>query len=88
MNKEGLIWMINELNDKATVIRGYAQMALQCDHPGWSKKYINSIIRQIDKISALNTVITALYLCDDDDNHDRSCKSTTLNNLISHSKYH
>lgn len=88
MNYEELKWMISELNDKAAVIRGYAQMALEYDHPNLSKKYINSIIRQIDKITALNSVITTLYLCGDDDNHDSGCKSTTLNNLISQGKYH
>lgn len=29
MNKGELKWMINELNDKSTVIRGYAQLALE-----------------------------------------------------------
>jgi len=88
VNKEELQWIINTLNDKATVIRGYAQMALQCDHPGWSKKYINSIIRQIDKIAALNALITSLYLGKDEENCDGGCGSVGLNNTASHSKYH
>lgn len=88
MNKEKLQWIINELNDKATVIRGYAQMALECDHPDWSKKYINSIIRQIDKIAALNTLITSLYLGKDEENCGAGCKSVSQNSTASHNKCH
>ena len=92
MNRAELAWMLDELTDKATVIRGYAQMALECEHPNWSKQYINSIIRQIDKLSALNKVIATLYLNGDehydDDNYNSGCKSTTLNNLLSRDKYH
>lgn len=86
MNKGELKWMISELIDKNTVIRGYAQLALKCDHPNWAKKYITSIIQQIDKITALTTIITDLYLdgkddsCDSD-NFGRS-KSAALDNLI------
>ncbi|MEG3072383.1 MAG: hypothetical protein HQP61_04505 [Peptococcaceae bacterium] len=88
MNKKELQWMINELNDKATVIRGYAQMALECDHPDWSKKYINSIIRQTDKIAALNTLIASLYLGKDEKNCDSGCKSISQNSTASHNKCH
>jgi hypothetical protein len=89
-----LKWLISELNDKNTVIRGYAQMALKCDHPNWTKRYIASIIQQIDKISAVTAIITDLYLSDKEDNSDSdniSCKSATLENLISRStniKFH
>ena len=88
MSKEELKWMINELNDRATVIRGYAQMALECDHPDWSKKYINSIIRQTDKIAALNILITSLYLSKNEENCDGGCKSVSQNSTASHNKCH
>ncbi len=88
MDREELKWMIDELNDKATVIRGYAQLALECEHPGRSKKYIKAIIRQIDRLSALNTVIETLYLCADDDSHDCGSKPAAPGDLVSHGKYH
>lgn len=86
MNKGELKWMINELNERNTVIRGFAQMALECDHPVWAKKHISSIIQQIDKITALTSIISELYLGGKDDGCDSdglSCDSTeALNNLI------
>jgi hypothetical protein len=86
VNKGELKWMISELNEKNTIIRGYAQLALKCDHPKWTKRYIASIIQQIDRITALNTIITELYLIDKDDNNDSdnsSSRSVTLDKLIS-----
>jgi hypothetical protein len=78
VNKGELRWMIHELNEMSSVIKGYAQLALECDHPHWSKKYIASIIQQVDKVTALTTIISDLYL-----NRDDSCyKSKTLDNLI------
>ena len=94
MDKGDLKWMISELNEKNTVIRGYAQLALRCDHPKWTKRYISSIIQQIDRITALNTIITDLYLSDKDDNNESdniSSRSVTLDNLISgqmNTKFH
>lgn len=88
MNRGELEWMIHELNDTSSVIRGYAQLALECEHPNWSKKYITSIIQQIDKLTALTTLISGLYLNGEDDKCGGACKSTTLNNLISRGKYH
>jgi hypothetical protein len=82
VNKDELKWMINELNEKNTVIRGYAQLALECDHHNWAKKYIASIIQQIDKITALTTIISDLYLDGKDDSCDSGSKSTALNDLI------
>jgi hypothetical protein len=82
VNKGELKWMINELNEKNTVIRGYAQLALECDHHNWAKKYIASIIQQIDKITALNTIITDLYLDGKDDTTGSVSKSAALNDLI------
>ena len=88
MDKEELKWMIHELNDKSTVIRGYAQLAMECDHPNCSKKYIASIIRQIDKVTALTTIISDLYLDGEEGDCDRDCKPTAPNNLIISGKYH
>lgn len=72
MNKDELRWMLSELSEKNTVIRGYAQLALQCDHPKWARKYISSIIKHIDRITAVTSVIADLYLSgkDDDRNSD------------------
>lgn len=87
MNKGELKWMINELNEKNTVIRGFAQMALECDHPVWAKKHISSIIQQIDKITALTAIISELYLGSKDDSWDSDGLSgdrteAALNSLI------
>jgi len=82
VNKGELRWMIHELNEKSSVIKGYAQMALECDHPHWSKKYIASIIQQVDKITAFTTIIYDLYLDGRDDNCESCSKSNTLDNLI------
>lgn len=70
MNKDELKWMLSELSEKNTVIRGYAQMALQCDHPKWARKYISSIIQHIDRITAVTSVIADLYLTGKDDDYD------------------
>ena len=67
MNKDELKWMLSELNEKNTVIRGYAQLALECDHPKWARKYISSIIQHIDRITAVTSVIADLYLSGEDD---------------------
>lgn len=94
MDKGELKWLISELNDKNTVIKGYAQMALKCDHPNWTKRYITSIIQQIDKITAVTAIITDLYLSGSDDNGDTdNCirKSAALESLIARSsniKFH
>jgi hypothetical protein len=94
VDKGELKWLISELNDKNTVIKGYAQMALKCDHPNWTKRYITSIIMQIDKITAVTAIITDLYLSgsDDNDNNDNcSSKAAALENLIARSaniKFH
>lgn len=69
MNMSELAGMLKKLNDEAAVIRGYARIALEKDQPNRSKKYIDSIIRQTDRITALNNLITALYLSGNDDNH-------------------
>lgn len=86
MNKGELQWMINELNEKNTVIRGFAQLALECDHPVWAKKHISSIIQQIDKITALTAIISELYLEGKDDSCDSdglsSDRTEALNSLI------
>ncbi len=86
MNKGELKWMINELNEKNTVIRGFAQMALECDHPVWAKKHISSIIQQIDKITALTAIISDLYLGGKDDGFDSDGlsrdRTEVLNSLI------
>ncbi len=70
MNKDELRWMLAELIEKNTVIRGNAQLALECDHPKWTKKYISSIIRHIDKITALTSIITDLFLNEKNDDSD------------------
>jgi hypothetical protein len=95
VDKGELKWLISELNDKNTVIKGYAQMALKCDHPNWTKRYITSIIQQIDKITAVTAIINDLYLSGSDDNsdsdNDNCSKSATLENLIARSsniKFH
>lgn len=94
MDKGELKWLISELNDKNTVIKGYAQMALKCDHPNWTKRYITSIIQQIDKITAVTAIITDLYLSGSDDNCDNDnfiSKSAALESLIARSsniKFH
>ena len=95
MEKGELKWMIAELNEKNTVIRGYAQLALKCDHPRWTKRYIASIIQQIDRVTALNRIITDLYLSDIDDNNESDnisrSRSATLDSLISgqmNAKFH
>lgn len=80
MKKGELKWMINELNDKKTVIRGYAQLALECDHPNWAKKYIASIIQQIDKLTTLTTIISDLYLDGEDNSY--GCKSEDKDKLL------
>jgi hypothetical protein len=67
VNKDELRWMLAELNEKNALVRGYAQMALECDHPRWARKHISSIIRHIDKITALMSIITDLYLIGEDD---------------------
>jgi len=94
VDKGELKWLISEVNDKNTVIKGYAQMALKCDHPNWTKRYITSIIQQIDKITAVTAMITDLYLSSSDDSGDSdisSSKSAALENLIARSsniKFH
>jgi hypothetical protein len=95
VDKGELKWLISELNDKNTVIKGYAQMALKCDHPNWTKRYITSIIQQIDKITAVTAIITDLYLSGSDDSgdsdNDNCSKSAALENLIARSsniKFH
>jgi hypothetical protein len=94
VDKGELKWLISELNDKNTVIKGYAQMALKCDHPNWTKRYITSIIQQIDKITAVTAIITDLYLSGSDDSGDNdNCisKSAALEDLIARSsniKFH
>lgn len=98
MDKGALKWLISELNDKNTVIKGYAQMALKCDHPNWTKRYITSIIQQIDKITAVTAIITDLYLSGIDDSgdsgdsdNDNCSKSAAMENLIARSsniKFH
>jgi hypothetical protein len=70
MNKDELRWMLAELMEKNTVIRGNAQLALECDHPKWAKKYISSIILHIDKITALTSIITDLFLNEKNDDSD------------------
>ncbi len=70
MNKDELRWMLSELSEKNTVIRGYAQLALQCDHPKWARKYISSIIKHIDRITAVTSVVADLYLSDKGDGCD------------------
>ncbi len=75
MNKDELRWMLSELSEKNTVIRGYAQLALQCDHPKWARKYISSIIKHIDRITAVTSVIADLYLSGKDD--DRKSDSAS-----------
>ncbi|NLI13527.1 hypothetical protein [Pelotomaculum propionicicum] len=70
MNKDELRWMLSELTEKNAVIRGYAQMALECDHPEWAMKYIFSIIQHIDKLTVLTSIITDLYLTGKDDGCD------------------
>lgn len=76
MNKEELKWMLNELNEKNTIIRGYAQLALECDHPRWARKYISSIIQHIDKITAVASIITDLYLSGKDNDCDSDIESS------------
>ncbi|MFA4884892.1 MAG: hypothetical protein WC601_03810 [Desulfotomaculaceae bacterium] len=66
MNKDELKWMLSELS----IIRGNAQLALECDHPEWARKYISSIIRHIDKLTVLTAIITDLYLTGKDDDCD------------------
>ena len=94
MDKGELKWLISELNDQNTVIKGYAQMALKCDHPNWTKRYIASIIQQIDKITAVTAIITDLYLSGSDDSGDSdncSSKAAALENLMARSaniKFH
>jgi hypothetical protein len=87
VDKDVLKLMIAELNEKNTVIRGYAQLALKCDHPRWTKRYIASIIQQVDRITALNRIITDLYLSNTDNNNDSdnysSSGSAMLDSLIS-----
>ena len=70
MNKDELKWMLSELSEKNNVIRGYAQLALECDHSKWARKYISSIIQHIDKLTALTSIITDLYLSGKDDDSD------------------
>ncbi len=80
MNKDELKWMLSELNEKNIIIRGYAQMALECDHPKWARKYISSIIQHIDKITALTSIITDLYLTGKDDDSDSISDSVSGSN--------
>lgn len=77
MNKDELKWMLSELNEKNTIIRGYAQMALECDHPKWARKYISSIIQHVDRITALTSIITELYLTGKDDDCDSDSHSVS-----------
>lgn len=85
MNKDELKWMLSELNEKNAVIRGYTQLALECDHPKWAKRYLLSIIKQTDQITSLTKLITDLYI----NSKDKDCdwvsgnSPALLDNLVS-----
>ncbi len=64
MKKDELKWMLLELNENIAVIRGYAQLALECDHNKWAARYLALILKQTDKITCLTNIVTDLYIND------------------------